>query len=48
MNSFMSGTMFMDFSSELPFSNDGEFLMFKILTGASRDVRRYEMLRKSA
>ncbi|MFF2343027.1 ABC transporter permease [Bacillus mycoides] len=47
MNSFMSGTMFMGFFLGIAFlAMMASSLMFKILTGASRDVRRYEMLRK--
>ncbi|PHB15826.1 ABC transporter permease [Bacillus pseudomycoides] len=47
MNSFMSGTMFMGFFLGVAFlAMMASSLMFKILTGASRDVRRYEMLRK--
>ncbi|WOA59650.1 FtsX-like permease family protein [Bacillus mycoides] len=45
--SFMSGTMFMGFFLGIAFlAMMASSLMFKILTGASRDVRRYEMLRK--
>ena len=44
----MSGTMFMGFFLGIAFlAMMASSLMFKILTGASRDVRRYEMLRKS-
>ncbi|MCU5656737.1 FtsX-like permease family protein [Bacillus mycoides] len=47
VNSFMSGTMFMGFFLGIAFlAMMASSLMFKILTGASRDVRRYEMLRK--
>ena len=47
MNNFMSGTMFMGFFLGIAFlAMMASSLMFKILTGASRDVRRYEMLRK--
>lgn len=47
MNSFISGTMFMGFFLGIAFlAMMASSLMFKILTGASRDVRRYEMLRK--
>ncbi|MGU3369429.1 ABC transporter permease [Bacillus mycoides] len=47
MSSFMSGTMFMGFFLGIAFlAMMASSLMFKILTGASRDVRRYEMLRK--
>ncbi|WP_336968303.1 ABC transporter permease [Bacillus cereus] len=47
MNSFMSGTMFMGFFLGIAFlAMMASSLMFKILTGASRDIRRYEMLRK--
>ncbi|MEG7843125.1 FtsX-like permease family protein [Bacillus mobilis] len=47
MNSFMSGTMFMGFFLGIAFlAMMASSLMFKILTGTSRDVRRYEMLRK--
>ncbi len=46
-NSLMSGTMFMGFFLGIAFlAMMASSLMFKILTGASRDVRRYEMLRK--
>lgn len=46
-SSFMSGTMFMGFFLGIAFlAMMASSLMFKILTGASRDVRRYEMLRK--
>ncbi|MDM5188072.1 ABC transporter permease [Bacillus sp. DX4.1] len=47
MYSFMSGTMFMGFFLGIAFlAMMASSLMFKILTGASRDTRRYAMLRK--
>ncbi|ENQ3108362.1 putative ABC transport system permease protein [Bacillus sp. 491mf] len=47
MYTFMSGTMFMGFFLGASFlAMMASSLMFKILTGASRDKRRYAMLRK--
>lgn len=47
MYTFMSGTMFMGFFLGVSFlAMMASSLMFKILTGASRDKRRYVMLRK--
>lgn len=47
INSFSSGTMFMGFFLGIAFlAMMASCLMFKILSGASRDVGRYQMLRK--
>lgn len=47
LRSFSSGTVYMGFFLGIAFlAMMASCLMFKILTGASKDIKRYEMLRK--